>query len=193
MPAVTVPKNALAREPGYLYIANLGTSLPANTVAGSVFTDTWPAGWNLIGITKTGSEFDYTINTDQIYAAEYYDPIVIVTTGRAASIKFEMMQVHATNMRRAINGGNLVVTGSGATQLNTLTPANVGQEIRQMVGWEANDSTERLVLEQVFQTGTLTVARQKGVDNATLPVEYSAELPASGFPFQYFTAGTLRG
>jgi hypothetical protein len=190
---VTVPKNALARDAGFLYIANLGTSLPANTVAGSVFTDTWPGGWNLLGITKDGSEFDYTVSTDQIMAAEYYDPIVVVTTGRAASMKMELQQVHATNMKRAINGGNLTVTGSGATQLNTLTPPNVGAEVRQMIGWEAQDSTERLVMEQVFQTGSLTISRKKGVDNATLPLEYTAELPSSGFPFQYFTAGTLRG
>jgi hypothetical protein len=193
MPAVAVPKNALARDPGYLYVANLGTSLPANTVAGSVFTDAWPSGWNLFGITRDGSEFDYTLTTGTIDAAEYYDPLVVVTTGRATSLKAELIQVHATNMKRAINGGNLTVTGSGATQLNTLTPPAVGAEIRQMIGWESQDSTERLVMEQVFQTGTLTILRRKGVDNAGLTVDYTAEIPASGFPFQYFTAGTLRG
>lgn len=193
MPAATVPKNAIAAGPGYLYEAPLLTSLPANTVAGSVFTDAWPAGWNLLGITSDGSEFDYTITTAEILAAEYFDPLQIVTTERAASVKFALMQVHATNMSRAVNGGTITVTGSGATQLNKLTPPAVGSEVRIMIGWESQDNTERLIMEQCFQEGSLAIMRQKGANIATIPVEFHAEIPASGFPFQYFTAGTIRG
>src|SRR5262244_3675963 len=111
MPAVTVPKNAIASGAGYLYIANLGTALPANTVAGSVFTDSWPGGWNLLGITKDGSEFDYTLSADVIEAAEYFDPIQMATTARAAGFKMELEQIHATNMKWALNGGTITVTG----------------------------------------------------------------------------------
>jgi hypothetical protein len=193
MPAATVPKNAVAAGPGYLYEAQLGTSLPANTVAGSVFTDNWPAGWNLWGITTEGSEFDYDITTAEILAAEYFDPIQIVTTERSASFKFELMQVHATNLARSLNGGTLSVSGSGATQLNTYTPPPVGAEVRIMIGWESQDSTERMVLEQAFQIGSLAVNRKKGADVATLPLEFHAEIAASGFPFRYWSAGTVRG
>jgi hypothetical protein len=193
MPAATVPKNAVAAGPGYLYEAQLGTSLPANTVAGSVFTDAWPGGWNLWGITTDGSEFDYDITTAEILAAEYFDPIQIVTTERSASFKFELMQVHATNLARSLNGGSLTVSGSGATQLNTYTPPAVGAEVRIMIGWEAQDSTERMVLEQAFQIGSLAVSRKKGADIATLPLEFHAEIAPSGFPFRYWSAGTVRG
>jgi len=193
VPAATVPKNALATGPGYLYLAALGTSLPANTVVGSVFTDAWPAGWNLLGITKIGHEFDYTISTSNIEAAEYFDPLQIVTDSRLAAAKFDLMQVHATNMKNSLNGGTLTVTGSGTTQLNAYTPPAPGSEVRTMLGWESTDNTERLVMEQVFQTGSLAILRQKGSANATLPVQFTAELPASGFPFRYYTAGTIRG
>ena len=193
MPAATVPKNAIAQGAGYLYYAALGSSLPANTVVGSVFTDAWPGAYFLLGVTKDGSEFDYTINVDQIEAAEYLDPLVYVTTGRVASIKMELMQVHATNMKRVINGGTLTTSGSGTTLLSTYTPPNPGAEVRCVIGWEAQDNTERLVFEQAFQVGSLTVSRKKGADNATLPVEFRGEVAASGFPFQYFTAGTVRG
>ena len=192
MPAATVPKNALATGPGYLYIAPLGTALPTNTVVGSVFTDAWPGGWILLGITRQGHEFDYTISTSNIEAAEYFDPLQIVTDSRVAVLKAELMQVHATNMKNALNGGTLSVTGSGTTQLNTYTPPAPGSEVRQMLGWEATDNTERLVMEQAFQVGSLAIQRQKGSANAGLPVEYQAELPASGFPFRYYTAGTVR-
>src|SRR5260221_13340856 len=135
MPAATVPKNALALGAGYLYFANLGTSLPANTVAGSVFTDAWPAGWNEIGITKTGSEFDYTINVSPIDSAEFFDPVQWVMDSREAALKMELEQISATNMKFALNGGAPSVSGAGPTHANTLTPPPPGGEGRALAGW----------------------------------------------------------
>ena len=60
-------------------------------------------------------------------------------------------------------------------------------------GGKAQDNTERLVLEQAFQAGNLTIGRKKGAANAGITLELHAELPASGFPFKYYTAGTARG
>lgn len=193
MPSIVEPKNAVSGGPGFLYEAALGTSLPANTVLASVFTDAWPAGWNAWGITTNGSEFDYALTTAQVLAAEYFDPIQIVTTARAASLKMALMQIHATNFARAVNGGAIVVTGSGATQLNAMTPPPVGGETRIMIGWESQDNTERLILEQALQIGSLAIVRDKGAAVATIPVEYSAEIAASGLPFRYWTAGAVRG
>src|SRR5690242_19237356 len=193
MPAVTVPKDAIATGPGYLLWAPLGSTLPTNTVVGSVFTDTWPGAWLLLGATKEGSEFDYQLNTATIDAAEYLDHLKYVTTGRAGSLKTTLYQMHATNLKRAINGGTITVTGSGTTQLNALTPPAAGAEVRCMIGWESTDGDERLVMEQTFQIGQLQIMRRKGADNASIPVEFGFEIPASGFPFRYYTAGTTRG
>jgi hypothetical protein len=135
----------------------------------------------------------YDLNTDTIDSAEYLDPLVYVTTGRTAGMKFELMQVHATNMKRALNGGTLTTSGAGTTLRSTYVPPAIGAEVRCMLGWEATDNTERVIAEQCFQIGTLSVPRRKGADNATLPVEFRFEIPASGNPFQYDTAGTLRG
>ena len=193
MPAITVAKTPIARDPGYLYYGALGSGLPANTVAGSVFTDAWPGGWSPWGVTRDGSEFQYSVTTDVIEAAEYFDPLVIVTTGRAAQVAFETIILSATVMKRALNGGTVTTSGSGATLLTTVTPPAAGAEVRSMVGWESQDGTERLVMEQAFQAGTITIGRKKGSTNAGVTVEFHAELPASGFPFQYFTAGAARG
>src|SRR5258708_38290490 len=144
MPAATVPKNALALGAGYLYFANLGTSLPANTVAGSVFTDAWPAGWNEIGITKTGSEFDYTINVSPIDAAEFFDPVQWVMDSREAALKMELEQISATNMKFALNGGALAGAGGGAAQLHSLSPPSPGSAGPSMVGVGAPDPSGRL-------------------------------------------------
>lgn len=194
MPAATVPKDGLAVGAGYLYWSPLATSLPANTVVGSIFTDNWPGGWILLGITRTGHEFDYTLTTDEIDAAEFFDPIQVVTTGRQVGMKFELQRINANNWKRMLNGGTLSTSGSGTTLLSTYQPPVPGSEVRSMIGWEAQDNTERLVMEQAFQVGALTVARNKGVNNASFANgEFRAEIPSSGFPYQYFTAGTVRG
>jgi hypothetical protein len=193
VPAITVPKTPIATGPGYLYYGPIGTAIPANTVVGSVFTDAWAGGWLPWGITREGHEFQYTVETDTIGAAEYFDPLVIVTTGRAAQIAFEVEILSATTMKRALNGGAAVTSGSGTTLLTTVTPPAAGAETRQMVGWESQDNTERLIMEQAFNAGTLTIGRHKGAANAGITLEFHAELPASGNPFIYYTAGAARG
>lgn len=195
MPAYTVPKTPISKDAGYLFYGNIGSALPTNTVVGSVFTDDWSAvsGWFLLGVTKDGSEFSYAVATDQITAAEYFDPLAIVTTGRTVQMKFELQIISLTGIKRMLNGGTLSTTGSGTTLLSTYTPPAPGAEVRCMLGWESQDNTERLVIEQAFQTGSLTISRKKGVDNATLPVEFTAEVPASGFPYRHYGAGASRG
>ncbi|MEU7170307.1 hypothetical protein ABZ949_02300 [Micromonospora tulbaghiae] len=193
MPVGSIPKNALSFGAGALLYAPLGTTLPTNTVAGSVFTDNWPAGWVLLGVTREGHELSYELDTDTVEAAEYLDPLATVTTGRSSGMSFDLMQIHATNLKRALNGGTLTTSGSGATQLNTLKPPQIGQEVRCMIGWESTDVTERIVAQQAFQVGSLSIARRKGADNASLPVEFKFEPDANGDPFTYWSAGALRG
>ena len=165
MPSITVPKTPLSLGPGYLYYAATGTALPANTVVGSVFTDTWASAgaWLPWGVTREGHEFQYTINTDTVEAAEYFDPLVIVTTGRAAQMTFECMTVIKSTMARALNGGGVATSGSGTTLLTTVTPPAAGS------------------------------ARRKGNANAGLTMEFHAELPSSGYPFIHYFAGAARG
>jgi hypothetical protein len=193
MPSAVVPMNALALGPGFLYWAPLLTTLPANTVAGSVFTDPWPGAWLLLGATDKGSEFAYELSTDNVEVAESLDPVAYVSTGRASGMSFDLANVHATNMKRAMNGGTLTVTGSGGTTLSKLTPPDVGAEVRAMIGWESQDNTERLIGYQSFQIGKLAVNRRKGSDKALLACEFRFEKPSAGAPFDYWTAGTVRG
>ncbi len=192
--ALVAPKNALSFGAGWMLGAPLGTTVPPCNVSGSVFTDTtWPAGWFLWGVTREGHEFNYELNTDDVEAAEYIDPIATVTTGRTVGMSFELMQIHATNFKRVLNGGTIATSGSGATLRSEYTPPTIGQETRLMIGWESSDGTERMYAEQAFQTGSLSVARRKGADNASLPTEWRFEPAADGFPFHYVTAGPTRG
>ncbi len=86
----------------------------------------------------------------------------------------------------------MVTTGATTTTMTTYTPPALGQSVRCMIGWESQDSTERLVAYQCFNTGTVEIARRKGAAKATIPVEYALEVPTTGQPFKYVTAGVDR-
>jgi hypothetical protein len=195
MPAVTVPTPKISTDPGYLFYAPLGTAEPAHTVSGSVFTDAWPAAWLLLGATEEGHNFSWSTSVETIDVAEFLDPIKYVSTGRTGSVAFALASITAANVKRALNGGTLTQTGGGAspgTELNTYTPPKLGEEVRCMIGWESQDSTERLLAYQCFNTGTVSIARRKGAAKATIPVEFALEQPSTGDPFKYLTAGTDR-
>jgi len=192
MPAMVVPKNALSFGAGYLLYSALGVSAPANTVVGSVFTDAWPAGWNLLGVTREGHTLNIDVDSEAVEAAEY-DPLLNVVTGRTVTAEFELMQVHATNLKRAVNGGTLSTSGAGTTLLSTFTLPAIGAEVRCQLGWEAVDNTERWWGMQCFQTGSIGIQRQKGADNASLPLTYTFEPDASSQPIYFANAGVIRG
>jgi hypothetical protein len=192
MPAPTMPTTTLAKDPGYLFWAPLASSVPANTVAGSAFTDAWPVAWIPLGVTKEGHELSIQTSTDKVEAAEYLAPLLYVSTDWEGSIKFELLNVNATNLKRMNNGGSIATSGSGATLLSTYTPPALGAETRVMIGWESQDATERLVIPQCFQTGQITIARKKGADIASIPVEFNIEAPQGVTPFSYYGAGANR-
>ena len=165
---------ALALGPGYLYHAvSLSTTEPTDLVTA------WTAvsvNWVALGYTDAGSEFGYQLNTDPVDVAEELDPILNSPTGRTASVKFNLSEVTASNLKRASNGGT-IVTGTGIV---TYEPPDLGTENRCMIGFESEDHTERWVFRQCIMTGQLSIPRQKGASNATLACEFQLEKPASG-------------
>jgi hypothetical protein len=190
-PAHSVP--LLATDPGFLLWAPLGSTIPTDTVTGSVFTDAWDVAWVPLGSTDAGHNFNWQTSTSPIEVAEYLDPLQYKTTGRAGSISFALANFIASNWKRMLNGGTLTASGTGATSLAQYSPPATGAEVRSMIGWESEDHTERLVIFQCFNTGQVTVTRQKGAAKAVLPVEFSIEQPAAGgAPFRYSAAGAAR-
>lgn len=191
--AVTVP-NVLS-NPGYLFIAPLASSVPSNTVVGSVFTDAWPGAWLPLGATADGSTFSYQTTVQPLEVAEFFDPIKYFTTDRAGSIAFNLTNFGASNYNRALNGGVAAVTatsGSGTTALYTVQPPAVGAETRCMIGWESLDNTLRLVCYQTLQGGALASAFQKPPAIAVVPCTFNLEIPTSGIPFSLWGAGATR-
>jgi hypothetical protein len=165
----------IALGPGRLYIAPLGSVEPVDLTTAWASVD---AGWVLLGYTDAGSEFDYSLSTDPVNVAEELDPLQVTTTGRAASVKFALAELTATNLKRASNGGTIGSLAGGAAVY--FEPPALGTEVRTMLGFEAEDHTERWIYRQCFQTGNATITRAKGASNATISTEFTLEKPTTG-------------
>lgn len=165
---------AISLGPGTLKIAPLGSTEPTD------LSTAWDAAWVDLGYTAEGSEFSYEVSTEPVDVAEEFEPIRIMTTGRSAAVSFALAELTAANLKRALNGGT-ITSGTG---LVTFEPPAVGEEVRVMLGFESEDGEERWVYRQCFQMGSLTIARRKAPDKATLPVEFGLEKPSGAASFK---------
>ena len=193
--ALTTAVPNILTDPGYLLVAPLGSTVPTNTVAGSVFTDSWDAAWLSLGATEEGSTFAYSSTVEPIKVAEYFDPISYRTTERSGSIAFNLADWTLSNYRRAINGGVAALaatSGTGATTLGTLEPPDPGDEVRCMIGWESLDNTVRLVCYQTIQGGEISSAFKRAPDKALIPCTFQMEVPTAGKPWTMWAAGADR-
>ncbi len=194
MPPVVGTPNILV-DPGFLWMAPLGTAAPTNTVTASKFTDTVPAAWLPLGATTEGSTFSYSTSVEPIMVAEFFDPIKYVTTERSGNIAFTLANFTLSNYRRALNGGvsALVPTGAAGAELTTLEPPDPGNEVRAMVLWESTDATVRLMLRQTIQGGEVSTAFQKAPSIAAIPCTFNMEIPTgSTKPWTMWSAGAGR-
>lgn len=192
-PAVSTP--TVLTDPGFLWIAPLGTAAPTNTVTAGVFSDTVAAAWLPLGATTEGSTFSYSTTVEAIRVAEFFDPIKYATTERSGSMAFNLAHWSLSNYRRALNGGvaALTATGVAGSELTTLEPPDPGTEARSMILWESTDSTVRIMLRQALQGGEVSSAFNKAPDIAAIPCTFNMEVPtAGGKPWVMWTAGTTR-
>lgn len=193
MPAVTVDVSAGSYGPGYLFAAPLLSAEPANTVVGSVFTDAWVAPWVNLGATEEGSELETALETDLAYVAEYLDSVRTVTTTRTTTMSFNLYNTTAQNYKRVMNGGTIAtVSGAGTTLLSSFLPVQAGLEVRTMIGWESTDNTQRAILYQCLNVGSVTERFRKGSDYNIFPAQFRTEVPTAGNSIKRYYAGTVR-
>ncbi len=164
---------ALALGPGYLYMAPVATTEPADLI--TPWADV-ASGWVELGYTGAGSEFMYQLKTSPVVVEESLDVIKQAPDGRSASVTFDLAQLTATNLELASNGGT-VSTGNG---LVIFQPPPLGSEVRTMIGFESEDHTERWIFRQAIMNGQMKITRKKGAANATIACTFELELPATG-------------
>lgn len=198
MPTTATP--LIMTDPGFVFLAPLGTALPAAGVGGTVvaskFSDAWTAGWWNMGGTEDGSEFSFSTSVEPIRVAEIFNPVQYAVTEQATSMAFSAADWTGHNLRRAMNVGtaNLsTISGATTTLLSRLRPPAPSEIVRQMVGWESLDGTVRLFGYQVINGGEVTSAFKKSPDNALIPFQLNFEVPVSPtVPFDFFIAGVAR-
>lgn len=194
MPNPTVTKPSLNSGAGFLYYAPIGSSLPANTVSGSVFTDAWASPWVWLGTSTTGSVWHYNITTSPQEVAEILDPVAYPTTGRTATVDFNLANYTASNLAIALNGATKTVTGSSDTTLTQVDPPTPGSETRFMLGWESLDATIRKIAFQVINSGDIAETFAKAPAFTDIPFNVSCEISSTyNVPFRTWTAGATRG
>lgn len=160
--------------PGKLKIAPVGATEPTD------LSTAWDAAWVDLGYTAEGHSFAATPTFEPVDVAEELDPIRYEATGREMRVEFALAEVTATNLSRALNGGTLVTSGTGAAQIVTFEPPDPGEETRVALGWESLDGEERWVWRKCLQTGDIEVARRKAPEKATVPCAFMLETVAGG-------------
>lgn len=175
--------SAVKLGPGLLYVAPIGTTEPS-TVSGAL-----PSAWIALGYTEQGSEITFDMTFEDVSVAEELDPVKVVATGRMTSVKFELAQLTARNLSVAFNGGTITSPSGGSV---TFTPPDLGDEQRLMLVWQSDDDAERWLFRRCLQVGSVTIARRKAPDKATIPCEFKTEIPANGDPiFKVWVDSTL--
>lgn len=198
MPTTATP--LIMTDPGFIFLAPLGTALPGagvgGTVAASKFSDAWSAGWINQGATEDGSEFSFSTSVEPIRVAEIFNPIQYAVTEQATSFAFSAADFTGNTLRRSMNVGaaNLsTISGATTTLLSRLRPPAPSEIIRSVVGWESLDGTMRMFGYQVINGGEVKTAFKRAPDNAIVPFVLNFEVPTSPtVPFDFFIAGVAR-
>lgn len=183
------------QDPGYLWHAPAGTAFPVNggTAAGSKFTDSPSVTFIEIGATEDGHRFRYAPSIEPVTVAEFLDPVKWRTVSREGSFSFNLADYTINNLKRALNGGTVSATGSGATQVNKLTPPGLGNETRAALMWESADATMRIFMYSTVNVAEMETAFAKAPAIAVLPCEFRFELDASGNIFDVYGTNTRLG
>lgn len=162
--------------PGTLYVASLNTAEPTSV------TGAWPTGWVALGYTESGSTLDYKPTVSGITPEEQYVPIRNVTTAASFDMTFTLWETTARNWNLAFNNGLVLSPAAQSDGTFIIYPAQIGTEVRVMIGWDSltNGTTSgtvtgRTVMRQAYQTGSVSIARRKGTNVASLALTFTAE------------------
>lgn len=184
MPATVYDPENLTFGAGVLYYAPLGSTEPTDLVSA------WAAGWVPMGYTEGGSSHTVEQKVDQVRVAEEDDVVRNVVSDRTITIEFDLAELTATNMKRALNGGTVTVNGA----VTTFAPPLPGSYVAAMLGWQSTDGKERVCYRRVKQTKAVGIPRQKAPKIQVIPMAWVCELTARGVaPYIHLADSTARG
>jgi hypothetical protein len=191
MPTVATP--FLMQDPGFLWHAPAGTAFPTGAPVGSKYVDAPSVTWIEVGATEDGKRFRYAPSIEAVTVAEFLDPVKWRTVAREGSFSFNLADFTLQNLKRAMNGGTIASTGSGATEDNELTPPGLGNETRSALLWESSDSTMRIFMYSTINVAEMEMAFAKAPAIAVIPCEFRFELDGSGNIFKVKGTNVRKG
>jgi len=185
----------LLKEPGFLFHAILGSTVPTMASLASTYDlDVWAAAWIPYGPTMEGSVFSNTQNVEPIRVAELFEAVAYSVTEVSTSIAFAVSNYTLHNLRRAMNAPAANVTtvsGSGVTLSSKLDPPDPETIVRCMIGWESLDHTMRMIGYQCINGGELQSNFGRGTA-ASIASVWNFERPSATKAFSFWGAGTAR-
>lgn len=183
---------------GTLYAAPVGTTEPVGV------TGAWPAGWQALGYTDTGSDFDISPKVAAVEVEEEYWPIRQAITSYDGTITFALAEQTRQNLAFALNAGIGTAVNSASQGVNPdgslwQEPPTAGTEPRVMIGWDSlpNGLIEpavtdvgfampfgRWVFRKCLQTGAMKLMHRKGNNKTTYACTFSLEKPVGQEAFR---------
>ena len=197
---------------GTIYMAPVGSAVPALTAAAGKFNFSWASPWVAVGGTTAGLTLTRTPTASDFFVAESYYPQHILMTADDIAGAFAMDQVNKSNLAFAWNaaststltgsGGSWATSGASGAKVSQFTPPIIGTEVRSMLGWQGQDDDEVLFIYQVLNVATLSEVANKAPNPQELLMQLRAELPATNpdtncgalstavVPYRSYYAGT---
>lgn len=172
---------------GWLYVAGLSAAEPVDLTTPWLTVD---ATWRQPGYTEEGHSDTYSPSFDPIEVAEERLPVDYEQSSAEQNIEFSLAEVTALNISLAFNGGTITTSGSGASQIDTFEPNDIGTDPTEWkIGWESFDGRERKVWRRCLQVGDVEQARRKAPDKALIPLTFKLLKPLTGAkPFKHIIA-----
>lgn len=160
---------AISVGPGALFVAPMGTTLPASAVA------VLDAAFVAVGYTDAGTKVNIAPSYDPIKVEEEVDPITHAMTDRETTVEFAMAEMTRTKLAIAV-----ATFDTGVTDNTTAVDApDPGTEKRVILVLKRANGALWL-FRKCLQVGKVDISNRKGAEKATLPVSFKLEKPTTG-------------
>lgn len=174
---------AIELDPGVLYVAPLGTTLP--TARPSVQASPF-AGFRALGFTENGTTMTpYKPNFAKVNVEELIYPVRYAIQDAEGMIDAMLAEITRTNTALANNLG-----ANAVNDTTTLTPVVPGSELNVVVMWESALLDCRWVFPSCINTAALGMPRRKAPNKALIPVNFMIVQAAGLFPWYCYPSAT---
>lgn len=161
---------------GTLYFGAVGAVEPADLATAIT------VAWTAIGYTDKGHLFSAKPSYESIEVAEEKMPIRREKSGIEYSVEFEVAEMVAANIQKALNGGT-ITTAAGIVTFDP--PKDTDVDTRVAILWESDAKDERWIFRKCIQTDKVDIERRKAPQKALVPMHFELEVVSSAVrPFR---------